>query len=221
MRAVTFSQDGTRIVTGGEPYFAFAWAVPPPEMRAAAASETALALTKENWRAVQTMLYRAGQDVGPVDGLPGPRTRARLREWQRGRGDEATGYLTAGQTVAIREASPDAGPQDTVPTPERRLGPTSPGQCHVIVAARRDRDAVARFVNALPDALKKSYSVANSRKGWLVISVGVVPRDGFDTLRQALVDTGQLPADTYCTSGASLRDFNTDLPVFTGLIPIE
>lgn len=60
-----------------------------PELQACVAGDSI--------RGVQEMLKREGFDVGPVDGILGPRTAAALREFQQQRGlarsgepDEAT-----------------------------------------------------------------------------------------------------------------------------------
>ena len=71
----------------------------PPQMPAASMSaesiETALGLTREDRRAIQSSLAARGFDPGPADGLFGARTRAAIGRWQAGRGAEPTGYLDA------------------------------------------------------------------------------------------------------------------------------
>lgn len=49
----------------------------------------------ERVREVQAALQEKGYYDGEVDGIPGPRTRAGLREYQRENGLEATGRLNA------------------------------------------------------------------------------------------------------------------------------
>ena len=70
-----------------------------PQMPEAATSaesiETALGLTREDRRAIQSSLAARGFDPGPADGLFGARTRAAIGRWQAGRGEEPTGFLDA------------------------------------------------------------------------------------------------------------------------------
>lgn len=50
---------------------------------------------------LQQNLNAAGYDAGPVDGLPGPRTREAIRAFQRNRGYPVTGQLGAAQRLAL------------------------------------------------------------------------------------------------------------------------
>jgi hypothetical protein len=60
-----------------------AWLNTRPELQACVAGDPA--------RSVQEMLKREGFDVGPIDGIFGPRTAAALREFQQQRGLARTG----------------------------------------------------------------------------------------------------------------------------------
>lgn len=60
-------------------------------------TETALALSRDQRRAVQARLNVAGHDVGGADGAFGPKTRAGIADWQARNGLIATGYLNAPQ----------------------------------------------------------------------------------------------------------------------------
>ncbi len=72
---------------------------------AAAATEDALGLSRDDRRRVQSGLKEAGFDPGAPDGFFGPRTRAALRSWQAEKGIEGTGYLTREQADALIAAS--------------------------------------------------------------------------------------------------------------------
>lgn len=60
-----------------------AWLTARPELQACIAGDSI--------RSVQEMLKRNGLDVGPIDGILGPRTAAALREFQQQRGLPRTG----------------------------------------------------------------------------------------------------------------------------------
>lgn len=63
------------------------WLKAAPELRACVASVTV--------RSAQESLQRNGLEVGPLDGILGPRTQAALREYQQKRGLPASGRLDA------------------------------------------------------------------------------------------------------------------------------
>ena len=87
------------VVAGGDPDDAVV-SVPPGEPTPEEV-EQGLGLSDETKRLVQMGLAAAGHDPGYTDGLIGPSTRGALRSWQRGRGLEATGYLTKEQSEAL------------------------------------------------------------------------------------------------------------------------
>ena len=62
----------------------------------------ALGLEHSDRLAIQRALTVLGEDVGPVDGLFGKRTRRAIRAWQQGKGAEPTGYLTSEQAQALK-----------------------------------------------------------------------------------------------------------------------
>ena len=73
------------------------------------------ALTRALRLQIQRGLASLGFDVGPTDGIFGPRTRAAIWDWQGAKGHEATGYLTRKQAEALavtgREAHTDSSTQ--------------------------------------------------------------------------------------------------------------
>ncbi|HYC43941.1 MAG TPA: peptidoglycan-binding domain-containing protein [Burkholderiales bacterium] len=75
-------------------------------------------------RKVQEKLNAAGHDVGPVDGIAGPRTAQALRSYQQSKGLSATGRLDQ-ETLA--SLGIDAGAVGATPgsTTEREVGSRS------------------------------------------------------------------------------------------------
>jgi len=63
-------------------------------------------MTFETW--LQTRLREHGYSPGPIDGAVGPKTRAALQAFQRGRGLAATGEADAATVTALRAAPLDA-----------------------------------------------------------------------------------------------------------------
>lgn len=78
------------------------------DLFAGEATETALALDRDQRRAVQARLNVAGQNVGTPDGAFGPKTRAGIAAWQAQNGLMATGYLNNPQ-LQLLTANTEAG----------------------------------------------------------------------------------------------------------------
>ena len=64
--------------------------------------EDALGLEHSDLVAIQRGMVWLGKNVGQVDGVFGERTRRAIREWQREKGMEVTGYLTREQVTALK-----------------------------------------------------------------------------------------------------------------------
>ncbi|MEL7464275.1 MAG: peptidoglycan-binding domain-containing protein [Pseudomonadota bacterium] len=92
---------------------------PAPQVSPAERSERALNLSSADRRTAQTGLKEAGVYTGGVDGAFGPQSRRALRDWQRARGEAATGFLTAGQLAALAEAAAlvSAAEEPAAPSP--------------------------------------------------------------------------------------------------------
>ncbi len=76
------------------------------EAEARACLEAGLGLDQAARRLVQRGLAAVGQAPGPADGLfggPGAQTREAIREWQKAKRLEATGYVTGEQAAALME----------------------------------------------------------------------------------------------------------------------
>jgi serine/threonine protein kinase len=74
---------------------------PSPE-----ATETALNLSATDRRRIQVALTAQGFDTRGTDGAFGPRSREMITAWQQAHKHPATGYLTAAQSQALRDANP-------------------------------------------------------------------------------------------------------------------
>lgn len=61
---------------------------------------------KDEVRATQQALARAGFNPGPIDGTMGPRTRAAIRDFQRLSGLKVTGTITPELTQSLQVAAP-------------------------------------------------------------------------------------------------------------------
>ncbi len=71
--------------------------------RAARAAEEALALGRDDRRAIQRGLTLVGFDTKGIDGVFGAGSRSAITGWQRKNGYEATGYVTREQIVKLAE----------------------------------------------------------------------------------------------------------------------
>jgi serine/threonine protein kinase len=78
-------------------------ATQPP---AAEAAEAALTLSIEDRRRIQLALTAQGFDTRGTDGTFGSRSREMIAAWQQAQKHPATGYLTAAESQALRDASP-------------------------------------------------------------------------------------------------------------------
>jgi serine/threonine protein kinase len=72
----------------------------------AEAAEAALTLSIEDRRRIQLALTAQGFDTRGTDGTFGPRSREMIAAWQQAQKHPATGYLTAAESQALRDASP-------------------------------------------------------------------------------------------------------------------
>lgn len=75
--------------------------------REAEAAERALALSRDDRRAVQRMLTLLGYNTRGIDGIFGRGTRGSIRQWQTDNDVEATGYLTRGMIRTLTEQARD------------------------------------------------------------------------------------------------------------------
>jgi serine/threonine protein kinase len=78
-------------------------ATQPPSAEAA---EAALTLSTEDRRRIQLALTAQGFDTRGTDGTFGPRSREMIAAWQQAQKHPPTGYLTAAESQALRDASP-------------------------------------------------------------------------------------------------------------------
>lgn len=83
-----------------------ATASPSVETTQALSAEAALTLSTEDRRRIQLALTAQGFDTRGSDGTFGPRSREMIAAWQQAQKQPATGYLTAAESQALRDASP-------------------------------------------------------------------------------------------------------------------
>ena len=91
--------------------------LPPP----AEEVEAALGLTPSQRRLVQRGLVSLGIEVGVVDGLFGPGTRAAIRRYQGRKRYAATGYLTSAQAGVLMELGEERRADDAAFAEARRV----------------------------------------------------------------------------------------------------
>ena len=82
-----------------------------PDKEQPASTDTALeeALTRKQRVQIQQGLAALGFNVGPADGMFGPRTRSAIWEWQSAKGLDTTGYLTAEEAAALAALGEETG----------------------------------------------------------------------------------------------------------------
>jgi len=76
--------------------------------KAAEAAEAALGLTSGDRERIQVALTSLGFDTRGVDGVFGPRSREMILDWQRARGQSATGFLMAAEQQALLKEAASA-----------------------------------------------------------------------------------------------------------------
>jgi len=86
------------------------------------ATEAALQLSPAERRRIQLALTAHGFDTRGSDGAFGPRSREMIAAWQEARKHPATGYLTAAESQALRDASPPASRPAVEQTPAPSAG---------------------------------------------------------------------------------------------------
>ena len=112
------SRSGIVLVAAAGTYVTFAPA-PTPQVEPAASTsadatqpssaeavEAALNLSTTDRRRIQIALGARGFDTRGTDGTFGPRSREMIAAWQQAQKHPATGYLTAAESQALRDASP-------------------------------------------------------------------------------------------------------------------
>ncbi len=77
------------------------------------------------------------------------------------------------------------------------------GKCAFTVASRQTLPEVRTFVNEVMHPSHLPYvRVALSQNGWYAISVGDVPINDFSAIKNRLVRLGEVPSDSFCSSGS-------------------
>ena len=86
----------------------------------AEAAEAALNLSTTDRRRIQIALSAQGFDTRGSDGTFGPRSREMIAAWQQAQKHPATGYLTAPESQALRDASPRPAVDRPAAAPDRQ-----------------------------------------------------------------------------------------------------
>jgi hypothetical protein len=108
------------------------------------ANSTDASYTQIQWRAVQKKLLDLGYSPGPIDGVPGTRTRSAIRQFQQSRGLEATGMVSSAVGMALIEASKEgssrqsAKPSSKRDTQAKTSGTNAGSKAQKVTAALQD-----------------------------------------------------------------------------------
>ena len=116
------------------------------EQRTQAAEAQEEALIREQRIRVQRGLAALGFDVGPADGIFGPRTRAAIWDWQAAKALKATGYLTVSEAEALAAVGAEAG-NKTLDTEVEALAAREPSgtEAESTTASSKSRNEVLYF----------------------------------------------------------------------------
>ena len=132
--------------------------------KAQACLEQGLGLDRAARILVQQGLAALDYEAGTADGLFGPATRAAVRQWQRGKGFTATGYLTRAQVDALMAAGRDAlaaAEQQRQAEEQRRAAAE---RQRAEAAARVEAERQAREAAARAEAERQRQAEAERRR---------------------------------------------------------
>lgn len=122
--------------------------------RAARAGEEALALSREDRRAVQRNLSLLGYDPKGIDGMFGAGSRAAIGEWQRRNGQEPTGYLTRAQVAEITSQAEARAAELEAEAAERKAAQAQEDrQYWEETGAKGDAVGLRAYLRRYPDGL--------------------------------------------------------------------
>jgi TPR repeat protein len=104
-----------------------------PDPRGETGAQAAVVALPEQVRKAQRLLGELGFDVGPTDGIAGPRTRAAIRDYQDRNGLPDTGVITVGLIAQLETrksgGEPDQSEREIVARePEEAPTPTPPAR---------------------------------------------------------------------------------------------
>jgi hypothetical protein len=76
------------------------------------------------------------------------------------------------------------------------------GKCAFTVASRSSLHDVGNYIeHEMHGAHKPFVRVVQTKNGWYAITVGDVPIDEFEHIKQRLLSMGVVPPDSYCSQG--------------------
>lgn len=122
--------------------------------RAAQAAEEALALSRDDRRAVQRGLSLMGFDPKGIDGVFGAGSRLAIAGWQRKNGYEATSYLTREQIVKLTEQAEERSAALEAEAAERQRALEEEDRAYwQTTGAAGDEAGLRAYVKRYPDGL--------------------------------------------------------------------
>ena len=131
-------------------------------LRGPRAAEDALALSREQRRAVQADLVTLGFDTRGVDGLFGAGTRGAVRSWQAREGLEQTGYLDAGQIATLDRQAARRQAELDIEAERRRAQIENEDRAYWDATGRgRDEAGLRQYLERYPDGLYAEQAEAN------------------------------------------------------------
>lgn len=120
--------------------------------------------SQEEFRTVQRALQVKGYDVGFIDGIMGPRTKAALEEFQRKNGLAVTGIADAPTLRALTVTEVPTAPRPETPAVRPQAQPTPPYQYPSAPNSQTPASPTQR-VPALPPPARDT----GSSSGWIVL----------------------------------------------------
>ena len=133
--------------------------------------EPALSLTETQMVAVQRRLAELGFDVGPADGIFGPRTRGAIAEWQEAQGRPATGRLDAEEARLLLKAGETTSASDS---------PRKAVQEATEAVKRKD---FAKALELARPLAEQGYPAAQLMMGHLYMAGRIVEKDPEEGIR--------------------------------------
>ncbi|MBB1497859.1 peptidoglycan-binding protein [Paracoccus sp. MC1862] len=175
----------------------------PAVPQEAVQAETALALTLEDRRAIQSRLTLLGHDTRGIDGTFGSGTRRAIVAWQTGRGLAPTGYLTAAQAQELRTGTAPAPATPAPTTTAPATGATAETEAALGLTATEKRIIQSRLTQLGHDTrgIDGAFGPGSRRAITAWQAANNLPATGFLTraAADALLNAGTTPAGRVLT----------------------
>jgi len=121
--------------------------------------------SQEELRTVQRALQVKGYDVGSIDGIMGPRTKAALEEFQRKSGLAVTGIADTPTLRALTVTEVPQAPRPETPAGRTQAQPTPPYQYPPAPKSQTPASTTQR----VPATSPPTKDTGNSNIGWIVL----------------------------------------------------